>query len=121
MIEKLIHDSQDLMADSKKSESNAQAGYEQLVADTNGSVEALQKEIVAKSAAKSDALKDELSAESSLVDTNKELEGLGKYNADLHKECDYLLKNFDLRQKGRGEEVEAIQQAKQILSGASFD
>jgi len=121
MIEKLIHDSQDLMADSKKSESNAQAGYEQLVADTNGSVEALQKEIVAKSAAKSGALKDELSAESSLVDTNKELEGLGKYNADLHKECDYLLKNFDLRQKGRGEEMEAIQQAKQILSGASFD
>eukprot|EP00932_Pfiesteria_piscicida_P011399 SRR837773.22563.p1 GENE.SRR837773.22563~~SRR837773.22563.p1 ORF type:complete len:142 (+),score=80.00 SRR837773.22563:61-426(+) len=120
MIEKLIHEAQDLRKESRNQESNAQAAYEQLVADTNASVESLQKEIVSKTAAKADAHKDKLAAESDLSDTNKELEGLAKYNSELHAECDYLLRNFDLRQSKRGDEVEALQQAKQILSGASL-
>merc|ERR1712060_218279 len=43
MIEKLIHDSQELMSDSKKAESEAQLAYEKLIADTNAEVKALQK------------------------------------------------------------------------------
>lgn len=53
------------------------------------------------------------------MDTVNELEGLSKENANVHKECDYLLKNFDIRQKARGEEIEALQQAKSILNGAN--
>mmetsp|Transcript_66721 Transcript_66721/g.168342 ORF Transcript_66721/g.168342 Transcript_66721/m.168342 type:complete len:735 (-) Transcript_66721:94-2298(-) len=120
MIEKLIHDSADLMAESQKSEATAQLAYESLVADTNASVEALQKEIVSKTEAKTEAAKDKRMTESDLSDAVGELGELGKYNGELHKECDYLLKNFDLRQKARGEEVEALQQAKQILDGASL-
>eukprot|EP00444_Apocalathium_aciculiferum_P035483 CAMPEP_0183485160 /NCGR_PEP_ID=MMETSP0370-20130417/179284_1 /TAXON_ID=268820 /ORGANISM="Peridinium aciculiferum, Strain PAER-2" /LENGTH=839 /DNA_ID=CAMNT_0025678457 /DNA_START=75 /DNA_END=2591 /DNA_ORIENTATION=- len=119
MIEKLIHEAADLRKESQESEGSAQAAYETLIADTNGSVEALQKEITSKSAAKSGAHKDKLSAESDLSDTMKELEGLNKYNSELHAECDYLLKNFDLRQSTRSNEIEALQQAKQILDGAS--
>jgi chromosome segregation ATPase len=120
MIEKLIHDSRELMADSKKSESEAQAAYEQLIADTNASVEALQKEIVSKTKAKVDAEKDKRQTESDLSDTLKELDGLAKYNGELHVECDYVLKNFEVRQNGRQEEIEALQQAKQILNGATL-
>eukprot|EP00429_Kryptoperidinium_foliaceum_P044493 CAMPEP_0176105622 /NCGR_PEP_ID=MMETSP0120_2-20121206/53003_1 /TAXON_ID=160619 /ORGANISM="Kryptoperidinium foliaceum, Strain CCMP 1326" /LENGTH=405 /DNA_ID=CAMNT_0017439739 /DNA_START=1 /DNA_END=1218 /DNA_ORIENTATION=- len=120
MIEKLIHEANDLKADSKKSESEAQAAYEQTIADTNGSVEALQKEITAKSKAKAEAHKDKLHAESDHLDTVKELEGLAKYTADLHEDCDYVMKNFEVRQNGRQAEVEALQQAKQILSGAAL-
>jgi len=121
MIEKLIHEASDLRKDSQQSEGSAQAAYEQLIADTNGSVEALQKEITSKLAAKADAEKDKLSAESDLSDTNKELDGLSKYSSELHAECDYLLKNFDLRQSKRAGEIEALQQAKQILDGASLN
>mmetsp|Transcript_46917 Transcript_46917/g.125482 ORF Transcript_46917/g.125482 Transcript_46917/m.125482 type:complete len:758 (+) Transcript_46917:79-2352(+) len=121
MIEKLIHEASDLRKDSQQAEGSAQAAYEQLIADTNGSVEALQKEITSKLAAKADAEKDNLSAESDLSDTNKELEGLSKYSSELHAECDYLLKNFDLRQSKRAGEIEALQQAKQILDGASLN
>jgi len=121
MIEKLIHEAQDLVKESQAGENTAQAAYEQLIADTNASIEALQKEITSKEAAKSDAHKDKLSSESDLKDTIKELEGLNKYNSELHSECDYLLKNFDLRQQKRGEEIEALQQAKQILDGASLN
>mmetsp|Transcript_78250 Transcript_78250/g.162498 ORF Transcript_78250/g.162498 Transcript_78250/m.162498 type:complete len:732 (+) Transcript_78250:148-2343(+) len=120
MIEKLIFEAGDLQKAAKSAEMQAQVGYETLIADTNGAVAALQKEIVSKTAAKADAEQELLSTQSSLGDTVRELEGLAKYNAELHQECDYLLKNFDLRQSKRGEEIEALQQAKQILSGAAL-
>jgi chromosome segregation ATPase len=118
MIEKLIYDAKEVEADSRKSEVQAQAQYEALVADTNASVKALQKEVMAKTQQKAQATKEKAETESDLVDTNKELEELSKYDAELHGDCDYLLKNFGLRQEARGQEIEALQQAKQILSGA---
>jgi len=121
MIEKLIGEANTMIADSRKSENEAQAAYEQILADTNGSVAALQKEIVTKTKAKAQATKDKQQTEQNIIDTVNELEGLAKYTRDLHSECDFLLKNFDLRQKARGEEIESLQQAKQVLSGASLD
>merc|ERR1719469_149560 len=120
MIEKLVYDAKELRADSVKAESDAQAAYEQNVADTNDSVADLQKQIVEQTGAKVQAEKDKLETESDHTDTVKNLEELAKYNTELHAECDYLLKNFNSRQTERAEEIEALQQAKQILSGASL-
>merc|ERR1740121_2885560 len=110
-----------LRADSVKSESAAQAAYEQTVADTNGSVAALQKEILSKTEAKASAKKDKTMAESDLAETETELGELAKYDSEMHAECDYVLKNFEARQSARAQEIEALQQAKQILSGASLN
>jgi len=118
MIEKLIYDTKDITAKSKKSESESQAAYEELVADTNASIDGLTKSITSKSKAKAGAKKDLSLTESDLGDAVRELEDLGKTNADLHSDCDYVLKNFMIRQMARSEEVEALQQAKQILDGA---
>merc|ERR1719231_1352172 len=120
MIEKLIYDTKDITAKSKKSESEAQAGYEALIADTNESIAGLTKEITSKTKAKAQAKKDLSSTQGDLADTVTELENLGKYNGDLHGECDYVMKNFDIRQNARAEEIEALQQAKQILNGANL-
>merc|ERR1719172_287785 len=120
MIEKLIHDTKDITAESKKSESEAQAAYEALVADTNESIADLSKAITSKTKAKAQAKKDLSSTEGDHADAVTELEELGKYNADLHAECDYVMKNFMIRQKARSEEIEALQQAKQILNGANL-
>merc|ERR1719436_522566 len=120
MIEKLIYEAKQLMAESKKAESDAQTAYETTIANTNGSVAALQADVVSKTEAKASAVKTKLMKESDIAFTEKELDGLYKYNADLHSECDYLLKNFMLRQQSRSEEIEALQQAKQILSGADL-
>merc|ERR1712107_259318 len=46
---------------------------------------------------------------------------LSAYNAELHASCDFILKNFDIRQTARDEEIEALKQAKAILSGAKFE
>jgi len=120
MIEKLIYDTKDITADSKKSESEAQAAYEALVADTNASIANLTKEITSKTKSRAQAKKELSATNSDRADAITELENLGKYNGDLHAECDYVMKNFGIRQKARAEEVEALQQAKQILNGANL-
>jgi len=120
MIEKLIYEAKDLEADSLKGEQEAQAAYETLVADTNASVADLMNAIATNTEAIIQAKKDKASAEEDLIAAVKELEGLAKYAADLHKSCDFVLKNFLLRQEARGKEIEALQQAKQILSGADL-
>merc|ERR1719446_432406 len=118
MIEKLIYDTKDITAKSKKTEQEAQAAYETLIANTNESVKDLQAEIVAKTKAKAQAKKDLEETTEDHAAAVQELEDLGKTNADLHAECDYYIKNFNIRQKARAQEIEALQQAKQILNGA---
>lgn len=120
MIEKLISEAKGLMADSKKSENEAQVAYETLVQDTNNDVDDLSSEVTAKTKALAKAEKGKLNTQSDLMDTVDELEGLHKYEADVHAECDYILKNFNVRQEARGQEIEALQQAKQILNGANL-
>jgi len=120
MIEKLIYDAKDLEKDSLKGEQEAQSQYESMIADTNASVAASMAEVVSKTKAKAQATKDKLATEDDLSDAVAELERLAKYTADLHAECDYVMNNFGLRQEGRAQEIEALQQAKQILSGADL-
>merc|ERR1719343_497723 len=109
-----------MTAEAKKSEAAAQEAYEEFVANTNDSVAKLQKEVATKTKEKAMTTKEKLQAGSDIADTVKELEGLAKLTASLHLECDYLLKNFDLRQATRAEEIQSLQQAKQILSGAEL-
>lgn len=120
MIEKLVSDAKGLVADSKKSENDAQVAYETLVADTNADVDDLANEVTSKTKALAKAEKGKLGAQSDLMDTVDELEGLHKYEADVHAECDYVVNNFDVRQQSRAQEIEALQQAKQILNGANL-
>jgi len=120
MLEKLVSEAKVLMAESKASENQAQKAYEETIAGTNAQIADLQRLVTTKTKAKAKATKDKIQAEEDLSATVLELEGLAKYLADLHSECDFLLHNFDTRQESRGAEVEALQQAKQILNGAQL-
>merc|ERR1719217_930350 len=96
LIEKLIYDAKEIMADSKKAEQEAQAAYEELVSDSNDTIKTLTKTVLSKTGAKVEAHKDLTQKNLDLKATNKELTGLGKTNDDLHEDCDYLLKNFNV-------------------------
>jgi hypothetical protein len=120
MIEKLIGEAKELEADAVKGETAAQVQYETLVADTNSSVNGLMKDIASKTGMRAQAAKEKAATEGDLKGAVGELEDLGQTTADLHAECDYLIKNFGTRQEARSQEIEALQQAKQILSGASL-
>jgi hypothetical protein len=120
MIQELIDDAKALEADAIRAEEEAQKAYEDFVKDTNGSIESKSKEITNKSELKAKAEDDKVEAEESRDKILLDLEQLSNENADLHKACDFVLKNFDIRQTARDEEVEALKQAKAILSGMKF-
>ena len=86
--------------------------------NANASIKALIKSVADKKekAAQGDARLIRAKAEQS--QTLKDLESLNEYKGQLHKSCDFLLKNFDEIQEKRGEEIEALRQATAILSGA---
>merc|ERR1719376_624394 len=121
MIQQIISDAAAMEAETIRSEEDAQKAYEDFVKETNSSIEAKSKEIVSKSDIKAKAESDLVATKESKEATLLELEQLSNYNAQLHQSCDFVMKNFELRQTSRDEEVEALKQAKAILSGANFE
>merc|ERR1719262_1905312 len=121
MIQQIINDAKAMEAETIRSEEDAQKAYEDFVKDTNASIEAKSKDIVNKSESKAKAESDLVATKDSKEATMLELEQLSNYNAQLHQSCDFVMKNFELRQTSRDEEVEALKQAKAILSGAKFE
>jgi hypothetical protein len=120
LIQQIIDDAKAMEAEALRNEADAQSAYENFVKETNASINAKSKDIVNKSEIKA-------KKETELVETKEakeavllELEQLANYNTQLHQSCDFVLKNFELRQTARDEEVEALRQAKAILSGAKF-
>merc|ERR1719160_272177 len=120
MIEGIIQDAKAMEAEAMKSEDDAQKAYEEYVTDTNDSIAEKSKDIVNKSEELAVAEGDKTEALESKENLMLEIEQLSYEEADLHKACDFLMKNFDLRQSARDQEVEALKQAKAILSGAKF-
>merc|ERR1719399_453792 len=119
LIEQIIEDSKTAEAEAVATEAKAQADYEKFVKDSTALQAQLATAITAKTAAIEGAKVESTTAGSDLRDTEEALESLAAYKADLHDQCDFLLKNFDIRQAARLKEIEAIQQAKAILAGSS--
>jgi len=119
LIEQILEDSKALEAEATSAEQKSQAEYEKFVTDSNSLIKGLQTAITSQTKAVAAARGDSALATTDLDSTNGELESLAQYEADLHNQCDFVLKNFDIRQKARLQEMEAIQAAKAILSGAA--
>jgi len=120
MIEQIIADTKTLEADAIKAETDAQKAYESVVKDTNASIEQKTRDITNKTGEKAKAEADKTAAEEGSDAALNEQQMNKNEEADLHKSCDFTLKNFDIRQASRDQEVEALRQAKSILSGAKF-
>merc|ERR1719158_2262834 len=120
MMQSIINDAKALEADAIKAEEDAQQAYEDYVVDTNASIEAKNKDITNKSETKAKAEGDKVQAETEHESVFGELEQLANENADLHKACDFTLKNFEIRQGARDDEIEALKSAYATFSGASF-
>merc|ERR1712125_231673 len=121
MMQQIIDDAKAMEAEAIRAEEDSQKAYEDFVKETNASIEAKSKDIVNKSEEKAKAEADLVETKEAKEAAMLELEQLSNYNAELHQSCDFVLKNFELRQTARDEEIEALKQAKAILSGAKFE
>merc|ERR1719335_1531698 len=120
MIEMIIKESVDVEKDALNAENEAQKDYEDLIKDSNDSVSAMSAGVASKTEEMAKAEKDKIAAEADLKATTEDLLLLGEHNVALHQDCDFLIKNFEVRQSARAEEIDSLFNAKAIFSGANF-
>jgi len=120
MIDLLVKDLDKEMQESKVSEEDAQADYEKTMADAASKRAADSKSMTEKTSAKAEA-EEMLQAETDKkAETSTMLSETLYYIQQLHGQCDFLLKYYDVRKEARDSEIDALGKAKAVLSGADF-
>merc|ERR1719161_49977 len=108
------------LAEAEHSEKTAQKEYQELMTESQETRSQDSKSLTDKSAGKASLEGKLASAKETKHMTLKELESVGMYIEQLHGSCDFILDNFKLRTEARTSELEALKNAKAILSGANF-
>merc|ERR1719378_1208853 len=120
MIKLLVKDLDKEMTEAETEEEQAQKDYEETMKDATEKRSSDSKAIVEKSSAKA-KLETALEAhKEGKASSEKELMATMQYITNLHSECDWLLKYFDVRQEARSSEIDALGKAKAVLSGADY-
>jgi len=101
-------------------EKDAQKDYEDMVGEASAKRAADTKSIAEKEEAKAATEADLIKAEENKASQFDELMATKEFLQNLHGECDWLLENFGARQEARAAEVDALKNAKAVLSGADF-
>jgi septal ring factor EnvC (AmiA/AmiB activator) len=120
MINLLITDLDKEMAEAETTEKDSQADYEELMRDSADKRAQDSKTLADKESAKAQTEEDLQAHKDSLRQSTRDLGETLKYIHDLHMECDWLLKYFDVRKEMRASEVDALGKAKAVLSGADY-
>jgi hypothetical protein len=120
MIKQIIDDAKSMENEAIRDEEDAQKAYENFIKDSNASSQGKEKEIIEKTEENARNKEKLVESKESLDYVMEELAGLSSYDAELHASCDFVMKNFEIRQTSRDEEIEALKQANAILSGAKL-
>jgi len=120
MMDMLVADLDKEIQEMDVEETDAQQEYEQFTKDAAEKRVMDSKSITEKEGAKADA--EALLEKETGERTDKMKESLATVNflGNLHKDCDWLLQNFDVRKEARQGEVDSLKKAKAVLSGADF-
>jgi hypothetical protein len=120
LIKMIIEDSKREEQELQTDENAAQKRYGEYVESTAASIEASRGSIAEKE-------KQVAETESALSETKEgqlankaALENLNTLLTAHHSDCDFVMKYFKLRQEARQQEMDSIEEAKAILSGADF-
>jgi len=120
MMDALSADLQKEMTEAEATEKDAQGDYEQMMADSAEKRAEDSKTLTDKEGALAQ-LEEMLESQGSDKASNgKTLTATLSYIQSLHAECDWLVKYFDMRKEARANEIDALEKAKAVLSGADF-
>merc|ERR1719199_1682330 len=120
MIDLLIADLDKEMTVAKATEKDAQGDYEEAMKDAAEKRAMDSKSLQDREAAKAALTADLQTYTDDNASASNELGATNQYIADLHLECDWLLKYFDVRAEARASETDALGKAKAVLSGADY-
>jgi chromosome segregation ATPase len=121
MLKQIAHDTESMEQEATMTERNAQSMYEKMVKEMNRSINTKQASVDDKTDRKASLKKEFVGLKQEHSHTKAELVQIANELEALHTSCDFTIKNFELRQTARNEEVGALNEAKQILSGAKFN
>merc|ERR1719221_867584 len=120
MVDLLIEDLNKQVQTETVEENEAQAEYELFMKDS-----AIKRSDDAKLITEKDGVLAETKA--TLVANQKELKSTqgeamanDKHLFALHQDCDWLLKNYVYRKEARKAEIDSLERAKAVLSGADY-
>jgi len=120
LLQGLIEEAKALEEQAMRDEKEAQQAYEDFTLETTKSIEEAQRAIVEKTEEKAKMEEELAETHEALESVELELDTLNNVLLELHRDCDFLLKNFDASQSARDGEIEALKTALSILSGAKF-
>merc|ERR1719201_3075305 len=112
MIQNIIDEAAQMEKDALKAEMDAQAAYEEFIKNSNASIATTNGLIAKKSDQKGATTAAKVEAEADRAAALEDAERLQATNGDI------LLKNFEVRQAARTQELEALAEAKAVFSGA---
>jgi len=120
MIDTLIKELDMEMTEAETEEKLAQEEYEDMMAESAKKRASDSKSLADKEAQKGDLESELVKLGDDKKSTIKELMATEEYIGQLHAECDWLIKFFDVRKEARNGEIDALGKAKAVLSGADF-
>merc|ERR1740121_2171144 len=108
------------MQEAEVLETESQREYEKMMADSAAKSADDSRSLTDKNSGKA-AEEEALQAETDKkADTSKELAMTLEYIGQLHGECDWLMKYYDVRKSARAGEIEALGRARAVLNGADY-
>eukprot|EP00929_Paragymnodinium_shiwhaense_P080331 TRINITY_DN4187_c0_g3_i1.p1 TRINITY_DN4187_c0_g3~~TRINITY_DN4187_c0_g3_i1.p1 ORF type:complete len:413 (+),score=198.26 TRINITY_DN4187_c0_g3_i1:154-1239(+) len=120
MIDLLAKDLNKEMQEAETAEKDAQRDYETMAADAAAKRAADASSVTEKEAAKANLETTLQTQKDSKAAATKELLGTVEYIQAMHAQCDWLMQYFDARKEARTSEIEALGNAKAVLSGADY-
>merc|ERR1719331_2561318 len=120
MMDLLVQDLDKDTTEAETEEANAQEEYQTVMVDSAAKRTQDSKALTDAEAAKADLNSSLQQSQADKKSTGRELMGTMKYISSLKAECDWLLQYFDVRKAARTDEVDSLQRAKAVLSGADF-
>jgi len=120
LLSMIIADTGRTIDEMRSSENESQADYAANVAATTDSIQAGRAAIAEKEKQNATGKGEQSETEEAQLANGQSLDKLSELLSGIHGQCDFVIKYFDIRQKSRAEEMDAIEEAKAILSGADF-
>jgi len=120
MIDLLIKDLDKELSEAGVEEKEAQSDYQAMMSDSADKRAQDAKSLTEKESTKADMDSQIQDHGASAKAATSELMAADKYISSLHAECDWLLQYFDVRKAARADEVDSLEKAKAVLSGADY-
>merc|ERR1719502_2079947 len=120
MIDLMIKDLTQEMQEAETTEKLAQEDYEKAMKDAAEKRTDDSKSLADKQKAKAQLGADLEASSDEKAATTKTLMATHEHIQSLHAECDWLIQYYEVRKEARAGEVESLETAKAVLSGADF-